>query len=41
MATLAYSENLEQITKELDFGSVKGLIKDVLATQGRNTGRTD
>ncbi|HBG06109.1 MAG: hypothetical protein A2075_06320 [Geobacteraceae bacterium GWC2_58_44] len=33
MATLAYSENLEQIAKELDFGGVKGLIKDVLATQ--------
>lgn len=33
MAILAYSENLEQIAKELDFGGVKGLIKDVLATQ--------
>lgn len=33
MATLAYNENLEQIARELDFGGVKGLIKDVLATQ--------
>ena len=33
MATLAYSENIEQMAKELDFGGVKGLIKDVLATQ--------
>lgn len=33
MATLAYNENLEEIAKELDFGGVKGLIKDVLATQ--------
>jgi hypothetical protein len=33
MATLAYSENLDELAKELDFGSVKGLIEDVLATQ--------
>jgi hypothetical protein len=33
MATLAYSDNLEQIAKELDFGGVKCLIEDVLATQ--------
>ena len=33
MVTLAYSENLEEIAKELDFGSVKGLITDVLTTQ--------
>lgn len=33
MGTLAYSENLEQIAKELDFGGVKGMIEDVLATQ--------
>lgn len=33
MATLAYGDNLEQLAKELDFGDVKGLIKDVLATQ--------
>lgn len=33
MATLAYSENLEQMAKELDFGGVRGLIKDVLTTQ--------
>ena len=33
MATLAYGENLEQLAKELDFGGVKDLIKDVLATQ--------
>jgi hypothetical protein len=33
MATLAYSENLEQMAKELDFGGVKNLIEDVLATQ--------
>jgi len=33
MVTLAYSENIEQIAKELDFGGVKGLIEDVLATQ--------
>jgi len=33
MVTLAYSENLEQMAKELDFGGVKGLIEDVLATQ--------
>lgn len=33
MATLAYGENLEQLAKELDFGGVKDLIKDVLAIQ--------
>ena len=33
MTTIACSENLEQIAKELDFGGVKGLIRDVLATQ--------
>lgn len=33
MATQAYNENLEQIARELDFGGVEGLIKDVLATQ--------
>jgi len=33
MTTLAYNDNLEQMAKELDFGGVKGLIKDVLATQ--------
>lgn len=33
MATLAYSEDLEQMAKELDFGGVKDLIRDVLATQ--------
>ena len=33
MAIPAYSENIEQIAKELDFGSVNGLVKDVLATQ--------
>lgn len=33
MVTLAYSENLEQMAKELDFGGVKSLIEDVLTTQ--------
>ena len=33
MVTLAYSEQLEDIAKELDFGSVKGLISDVMTTQ--------
>ncbi len=33
MATLACSENLEQVAKEPYFGGVKGLIKDALATQ--------
>jgi hypothetical protein len=33
MTTLAFSDNLEQMANELDFGGVKGLIKDVLATQ--------
>ncbi|MDD2734417.1 MAG: hypothetical protein PHF56_10790 [Desulfuromonadaceae bacterium] len=35
MATLAYTynESIEQMAKELDFGGVKGLIEDVLATQ--------
>lgn len=33
MTTLAYDDNLEQMAIELDFGGVKGLIKDVLATQ--------
>jgi len=33
MTTPAYNENLEQIAKELDYGNIKGLIKDVLATQ--------
>lgn len=33
MTTLAYDDNLEKMAIELDFGGVKGLIKDVLATQ--------
>ncbi len=33
MVTLAYSEQLEEIAKELDFGSVKGLITDVMTTR--------
>jgi hypothetical protein len=33
MVTLAYSENLEHLAKELDFGGVKSLITDVLAAQ--------
>lgn len=35
MATLAYTynENLEQMAKELDFGGVKNLVEDVLATK--------
>ena len=33
MAILTYSENIEQLARELDYGGVKGLIEDVLATQ--------
>ncbi len=36
MVTLAYSEQLEEIAKELDFGSVNGLITDVMTTRIRS-----
>src|SRR6185369_5121109 len=33
MPNLSFNENLERLAKELDFGSMEGLIKDALAVQ--------